>query len=361
MTFDGKVEVINASDHSLVMTGIEEEMILKLQGTFARAQNFSYNSHYDEGTFPSSLLWHAIFGHLNYDSIRLLKKNGVTGLPTIPRKLKQCDACILGNHSKQSFHDSHSRAHRKPELIHSYLCGPMHVPSTNGNKYTMTFIDDYLRMCWVYLLKNKSDVFQTFKNFHTWIENDAQSHIGSIRIDNGKQYTSNEFKNYLRQHGIKHQTIVPYNPQQNKVAERMNRTILNMVHSMMFFKNVKLMFWVDAVLCVVYVNNRCPSNAIRNKTPYEMWYGHIPSVKHLRVFGSTCYALVPKVHRKKLGARSRKCIFLGYSNTSRAYRLYDEFNKKFVVSRDVIFLESSKADNVVERKLVRLDRFTNAK
>eukprot|EP00253_Pinus_taeda_P034343 PITA_34343 len=85
-------------------------------------------------------------------------------------------------------------------------------------------------MCWVYLLKNKSDAFQTFKNFHKWIENDAQSHIGSIRIhtDNGKEYTSNEFEHYLRQHGIKHQTPVPYNPQQNGVVERMNRAILNM-------------------------------------------------------------------------------------------------------------------------------------
>eukprot|EP00253_Pinus_taeda_P031153 PITA_31153 len=92
-----------------------------------------------------------------------------------------------------------------------------------------------------------------------------------------------------------------------------------------------------------------------------MWYGHIPLVKHLRVFGSTCYALIPKVHRNKLGARSCKCIFLRYSNTSKAYHLYDEVNIKFVVSRDVIFLESSKTDNVVERKLDRLDRFTKEK
>ena len=113
-------------------------------------------------------------------------------------------------------------------------------------------------------MKNKSDAFQTFKNFHTWIENDAQSHIGSIRTDNGKGYTSNEFENYLHHHGTKHKKTTPYNPQQNEIAERMNRTILNMVRSMMFFKNVKLMFWVDAVLCVVYVKNRCPSKAIRN-------------------------------------------------------------------------------------------------
>ncbi len=95
------------------MKGIKEERLLKRQGTSARAQHFSYNSHHEEGTLPSSLLWHARFGHLNYDSVRLMNKNGVFGLPKIPRKLKQYDACILGKHSKQCFHDSHSRAHRK--------------------------------------------------------------------------------------------------------------------------------------------------------------------------------------------------------------------------------------------------------
>ena len=88
---------------------------------------------------------------------------------------------------------------------------------------------------------------------------------------------------------------MPYNLQQNGVTERMNMTILNMVLSMMFFKNVKLMFWANAVLCFVYIKNRSPSYSIRNKTPYEMWHGHISSVKHSRVIGSTCYALIPKV------------------------------------------------------------------
>ena len=106
-----------------------------------------------------------------------------------------------------------------------------------------------------------------------------------------------------------------------------------MVHSMMFFKKVQLMCWVDAVLCVVYIKNRCPSDTIR---------------KHFRVFSSTCYALIPKEQINKLGARIQKYIFLGYSNTSKGYRLYDEVNKNFIVSRDVIFLESSKTDNVVD-------------
>ena len=97
---------------------------------------------------------------------------------------------------------------------------------------------------------------------------------------------------------------MPYNPQQNGVAEIMYKTILNMFRSMMFFNNVKLMFWTDAVLCAVYIKNRCPSNTIINKTPYEMWHGHFPSIKHFGVFGSTCYVLIAKVQRNKLGARS---------------------------------------------------------
>jgi hypothetical protein len=107
----------------------------------------------------SSILWHVRFGHINYDNLHLLKNNDVCGLLTIPRKLKQCDGCILGKHNKQSFHDYISRVCRRIELIHSDLCGPMPGPSANGNKYIMTFIDDYTIMCWVYFLKDKSQDF----------------------------------------------------------------------------------------------------------------------------------------------------------------------------------------------------------
>jgi hypothetical protein len=116
---------------------------LKLNVTSSHTQNDTYFSHHGEGIIPYSLLWHARFVHINYDSLHLLTKNDVDDFPTIPRKLKQCDACILGKHRKQPFHDSTSRSYRKIKLIHFYLCGPMPIPSTNGNKYIMSFIDDY--------------------------------------------------------------------------------------------------------------------------------------------------------------------------------------------------------------------------
>ena len=84
----------------------------------------------------------------------------------------------------------------------------------------------------------------------------------------------------------------------------MNRTLMNMGRSMMFFKNVKLMFCGDAIVCATYLRNISPSQVIEDKTPHEMWFGRLPLVRHLRVFGSTCYALIPKEQRNKLSVRS---------------------------------------------------------
>jgi len=119
----------------------------------------------------------------------------------------------------------------------------------------MTFIDDYTRICWVYLLKIKSKYFETF---HVWIENDSQSHIGSIHANNGKLYTTNDFENYIFQHAVEPTTTFPCNTQNNGVIEKMDRTILSIVLSMILFQNVKLFFWVDSIACALYVKNRCP-------------------------------------------------------------------------------------------------------
>jgi hypothetical protein len=211
--FNGKFEIKKDFDNMVIMTGVEDVILLNFKGTSSHAHNSSYLFDHDEGTFPYILLCNARFGHINYDNLCLLKKNGVSGFPTIPRKLKQCDACILGKHRKQPFHDSTSIECGKLGLKHYDLCGLVPIPLANGNKYIMYFIDDYTRMRWVYLLKDKSHAFETFKYFHLWIQNEAQSHIDTIHTDIGREYTSNGFENYLCRHGIKHQTIVPYNPQ----------------------------------------------------------------------------------------------------------------------------------------------------
>jgi len=139
----------------------------------------------------------------------------------------------------------------------------------------------------------------------------------------------------------------------------MNMKLLNMVRSILIFKNEKLMFWVDLFLCVVSMINKVMYHALGNKTPYEILYGHIPSVRHLIFFGSTCYALISKEKRNNIGARIWKCIFLGYSYTTKSYHIYNEANKNFIISRDVVFLESTKIGKTIEWKLDHMDRFTH--
>ena len=117
---------------------------------------------------------------------------------------------------------------------------------------------------------------------------------------------------------------------------------MNMVRAMLYFKGIKLYFWAEAARTAIYLRNRSPSSALHQAIPYEVWFGYPPSIQHLRIFGSTCYALIPKDKRNKLQHHSFKCIFLGYSESSKAYRLYDEANKKLIITCDVAFCETSK-------------------
>nr|KYP36117.1 Retrovirus-related Pol polyprotein from transposon TNT 1-94 [Cajanus cajan] len=167
------------------------------------------------------------------------------------------------------------------------------------------------------------------------VEKETTKFIKAVRSDRGGEFTSVEFNKYCEEHGIKRFLTAPYSPQQNGVAERKNRTILDMVRSMLKGKNMPKKFWAEAAQCAVYVQNKCPHAKLGEKTPQEIWSGMNPSVSHLRVFGSLAYGQVPRQHRTKLEDRSKKYIFIGYDEKSKAYKLFDPDNKKVVVSRDV--------------------------
>ena len=149
-----------------------------------------------------------------------------------------------------------------------------------------------------------------------------------------------EFNAFLAERGIKHQYTVPYTPQQNGVAERKNRSLMEMARCMVKSHALPHSFWLEAVMCATYVLNRCPTKALHSITPYEAWHGQKPSVAHLRVFGCLAYALVPK-QRKKLDDKAVKCIFVGYSSENKGYRLYHPQSKHILVSHDVVFVEDA--------------------
>ena len=152
---------------------------------------------------------------------------------------------------------------------------------------------------------------------------------------------SHEFNAFLHERGISHLCTVPYTPQRNGVAERKNRTLLEMARCMVKGKHPPNKFWMEAVMCAHYVLNYCPTKMLRVITPYEAWNKRKPMVSHMRIFGCLAYALVPSQQRHKLDDKANKCIFVGYSGESKGYRLFHPLTNNIIVSRDVIFAENS--------------------
>ena len=223
--------------------------------------------------------------------------------------------------------------------MHSDLCGKMNEKSLSGAEYFLSFIDDKTRYVWVYFLKSKDQVFEKFLEWKTMVEKSTGRKLKAIRTDNGGEFTSKEFEAHLTTEGVRHEVTISKNPEQNGVAERMNRTLVETARSILVNANLPHRFWAEALSTATFLRNRSPTKAVCGMTPHEAWTGEKPRVDGLRVFGCQAFVHVPKEERKKLDPKSRKCILLGYGTTTKGYRLYDPLKKKVFHSRDVIFNE----------------------
>ncbi|KAK9131203.1 hypothetical protein Sjap_011690 [Stephania japonica] len=279
-------------------------------------------------------LWHIRYGHLNFGGLKTLhQRNMVIGLPQIAAPDKVCEDCIVSKQHRLPFTQGKSlRAKKALELVHSDICGPITPYSNGGKRYVITFIDDYSRKIWVYFLQEKSEAFAAFKSFKALVEKEASSPIKVLRTDRGGEYNSHAFADFCAQHGIKRQLTTAYTPQQNGVCERKNRTIMNMVRSLLTTSGIPKNFWPEAVNWSIHILNRSPTLAVS---------GRKPVVDHFQIFGCIAYAHVPDEKRRKLDNKGEKCIFLGVSGESKAYKLYNPNTKKILVSRDVLFNEKS--------------------
>jgi hypothetical protein len=217
----------------------------------------------------------------------------------------------------------------------------MTTPSMNGFLYYIIFIDDCSRKTWIYFLKTKDESFSRFQNFKNLVENQIGRHLRVFRTDNGKEFDSYKYDELCRASGIKRELTVPYNPQQNGVAERKNRTICEAARAMMYDQNLPLSVWAKAASTAVYIQNRCPHKALEEKSSEEVFTGIKPSIDHLRIFGSPVYIHIPKEKRTKLEPFGKKGTFVGYNETSKAYRIYVPGQKFIEVGKDVTFHEET--------------------
>ena len=299
-------------------------------------------------------LWHNRYGHLGYDNLKLLSDKSMVDGMDLKSKEKadqECKACAFGKQTRQSFPKKSShQSTQLLELIQSDVCGPMNVASVGASRYFVTFIDDFSRYNAVYFMKNKSEVLDKFKEFVAVSENQTGKKVKRLRADNGGEYTSGEFKKYCKNHGILQEATIPYTPQQNGVSERMNRTIMDAVRSMLHHGGLPKRFWAEAVATVVYIRNRSPTSCLKEKTPYEIWHGEKPNVNNLKVFGCNALVHVPDEKRSKLDKKSVECVFVGYPSGTKGYKLYNLETKQMIRSRDVIFMENSFGNDLLHNE-----------
>ncbi len=234
--------------------------------------------------------WHAKMSYVHQAGVlNMARRKVVVGMeiPSNKQDNHVCEACIDGKmHHSSIPRVSTTRAEGVLDLVHTHVVSPLPVSSKGGALYFVTFIDGKSRWLIVFPITAKSDCISYFLKFQSSAENRTGRNIKAIRSDGGGEYQSNEFKTFLSQNGIWHQQTCAYTPQQNGVAEQMNRTLKDLLRAMLAHRNVTDAFWAEALCTAAYIRNRLTSRALpRNKTPFHIWFGNVPDVAHLRVFG----------------------------------------------------------------------------
>ncbi|GKB78782.1 retrotransposon protein, putative, ty1-copia subclass [Tanacetum coccineum] len=299
----------------------------------------------------STYLWHCRLAHINKKRIKQLQQDGLLK-STDDESFDKCESCLSGKMTKKPFPHSNERAKDLLGIIHTDVCGPLRHVSRQGASYFITFTDDYSRYGYVYLLKHKHEVFETFKVFKNEVENQLGKTIKAIRSDCGGEYISQEFKDYLKANGIVQQITPPYTPQHNGVSERRNRTLLDMVR--IYDESFQLCFILLGLCSRVCISilNMVPTKKV-DKTPYELWYGKVPNLSYLKVSG--CEALIKRDTPDKLKQRYVKCIFIGYPKETMGYYFYFLPENKIVVARYAEFFEKRLISQEISGRAVDLE------
>jgi hypothetical protein len=191
---------------------LDDAVVIGVEGGLYKLKGHSNSAMVHDIVNPSEL-WHRRFAHLHYKSLPVVSKM-VTGLLEIQAELDGvCNRCAQGKNMKHSFPNSDNRVKGVLDIMHSDVCGPMSTASLSGYVYYVSFIDDYSCKNWIYLLKEKNEVFGKFKKLKALVENLIERKLKTLRSYNGGEFTSEEFKEYCKEVGIKRELSTPYNPQ----------------------------------------------------------------------------------------------------------------------------------------------------
>ncbi|GJV97669.1 putative ribonuclease H-like domain-containing protein [Tanacetum coccineum] len=270
-----------------------------------------------KATSDESKLWHRRLGHLNFKTMnKLVKGNLVRGLPSkLFENDQTCVACQKGKQHRASCKSKTENSISLPlHLLHMDLFGPTFVKSLMKKMYCLVVTDDYSRFTWVFFLATKDETSGILKSFITGIEN-------------------------LVDHKVK--VIRSRTPQQNGVAERRNRTLIEAARTMLADSKLPTTFWAEAVNTACYVQNRVLVVKPHNKTPYELFHGRTPTLSFMRPFGCPVTILNTIDHLGKFDGKADEGFFVGYSLNSKAFRVFNSRTRIVEENLHIRFSEST--------------------
>ena len=289
-------------------------------------------------------LWHKRLGHISKDRVERLIKTNI--LPALKNDLETCVDCCRGKMTKIRKKTA-VRSSDLLEVIRTDISGP-YTETLCRNFYFITFIDDYSRYGYLYLINKKAEYLDKFKIFRTEVEKQLGKVIKVVRSDRGGEYYGKHgdagqlkgpFSKYLEDSGIVAQFTMPGSPEQNGVAERSDHTLMEMVRSMISRTNLPGFLWGEALKTTLYILNRVPTKAVP-LTPFELWTGRKPSLNHLMVWGCPAEVKLYNPILSKLDSRTTRCYFVSYPEHSKGYRFYNpNGGTRIVESQTAKFLE----------------------
>ncbi|KAG9447557.1 hypothetical protein H6P81_013685 [Aristolochia fimbriata] len=337
----------------------ENKLVMEGTRTFDNCYKVVSRQQCYNTTTENTQLWHQKLGHINYRSmLKLIKYDAVRGLPNIKTsKQKTCLACLCGKQVRSSHQPLHGiTTSHVLHLLHMDLMGPLEVDSIGGKRYVFVCVDDFFRFTWVKFLAEKSDTFLEFKKLCFQLMTDKESKIKRIRSDNDREFENKQFFDFCASEGIAHEFSAPKTSQQNGIVERKNRTLQAIARVMLNSKNIAHKFWVEAFNTARHIINRVYIRPHTRITPYEVWKGKKPTLHYFHEFGSPCYILIDREQRTKLSPKSDDGIFLSYSSTSKAYRVYNNRTRTVLESANVRILDSIPNDDTPDYFYISGDR-----
>ncbi|KAI3669275.1 hypothetical protein L6452_40503 [Arctium lappa] len=304
----------------LDLSGYRKENVYVIDMDSTTTENVCFLS---KASSDVNWLWHKWLSHLNFKTLNSLStKELVSGLPQHSYvKESLCSTCEKGKQTKASFKSKQVSSVTSPlQLLHMDLFGPVNIQYIAGKKYTHVIVDEFSRYTWVIFLRCKSDTPEELISFVKKMEVLNNLTVRSIRSDHGTEFKNSSLNNFFENKGISHNYSSVRTPQQNGVAERRNKTIIEATRSMLSDSHLPTQFWAEAVNTACFTQNRSLIVKRFRKTAYKLFHGINPSISFLHIFGCQCFILNNKDQLGKFNPKADDEIFLGYSSISKAYR-----------------------------------------